>query len=43
MANKLQFAEIIGILEDERRLLVAKMSWLRRIRGRSRREKVRNE
>src|SRR6218665_534521 len=29
--------------EDERRLLVAEMSWLRRIIGRSRREKVRNE
>src|ERR1700733_15187009 len=29
--------------EDERRLLVAEMSWLRRIRGRSRREKIRNE
>ena len=29
--------------EDERKLLVALMSWLRRIIGRSRREKVRNE
>src|SRR6218665_3144550 len=29
--------------EDERRLLVAEMSWLKRIIGRSRREKVRNE
>src|ERR1700733_15508547 len=29
--------------EDERKLLVAEMSWLRRIRGRSRREKIRNE
>ena len=29
--------------EDERRLLVVEMSWLRRIRGRSRTEKVRNE
>src|SRR6218665_2664260 len=29
--------------EDERRLLVAEMSWLRGIIGRSRREKVRNE
>src|SRR6218665_3462957 len=29
--------------EDERRLLVAEMSWLRRIIGRSRREKVRSE
>src|SRR6218665_3861363 len=29
--------------EDERMLLVAEMSWLRRIIGRSRREKVRNE
>src|ERR1700733_229235 len=29
--------------EDEKRLLVAEMSWLRRIRGRSRREKIRNE
>src|SRR6218665_3085952 len=29
--------------EDERRLLVAEMSWLGRIIGRSRREKVRNE
>src|SRR6218665_2712418 len=29
--------------EDERRLLVAEMSWLRKIIGRSRREKVRNE
>src|SRR6218665_3186362 len=29
--------------EDERRLLVAEMSWLRRIIGRSRIEKVRNE
>jgi Reverse transcriptase (RNA-dependent DNA polymerase) len=29
--------------EDERRLLVAEMSWLRRIRGRSRRERIRNE
>ena len=29
--------------EDERRLLVAEMAWLRRIRGRSRRERIRNE
>ena len=29
--------------EDDRRLLVAEMSWLRRIIGRSRREKVRSE
>src|SRR6218665_1277617 len=29
--------------EDERRLLVAEMAWLRRIRGRSRRETIRNE
>ena len=29
--------------EDERRLLVAEMSWLRRILGRSRRERIRNE
>src|SRR6218665_1412303 len=29
--------------EDERRLLVEEISWLRRIIGRSRREKVRNE
>jgi len=29
--------------EDERRLLVAEMAWLRRIRGRSRRESIRNE
>src|SRR6218665_31123 len=29
--------------EDERRLLVAEMAWLRRILGRSRREKIRNE
>jgi len=29
--------------EDERRLLVAEKAWLRRIRGRSRREKIRNE
>ena len=29
--------------EDERRLLVAEIAWLRRIRGRSRREKIRNE
>src|SRR6218665_900689 len=29
--------------EDERRLLVAEMSWLRRIIGRSSRENVRNE
>jgi len=29
--------------EDERRLLVAEMVWLRRIRGRSRRERIRNE
>jgi len=29
--------------EEERRLLVAEMTWLRRIRGRSRREKIRNE
>lgn len=29
--------------EDEQRLLVAEMSWLRRIIGRSRREKIRNE
>jgi len=29
--------------EDERRLLVAEMSWLRRILGRSRRDKIRNE
>src|SRR6218665_4198991 len=27
--------------EDERRLLVAEMAWLRRIRGRSRRERIR--
>jgi len=29
--------------EDERRILVAEMAWLRRIRGRSRRERIRNE
>ena len=29
--------------EDERRLLVAEISWLRKIRGRSRRERIRNE
>ena len=29
--------------EDERRLLVAEMEWLRRIRNRSRRERIRNE
>src|SRR3984885_7608136 len=29
--------------EDERRLLVAEMSWLRRMIGRSRRERIRNE
>src|SRR6218665_3676354 len=29
--------------EDERRILVAEMSWLRRILGRSRRERIRNE
>ena len=29
--------------EDERRLLVAEMGWLRRIKGRSRRERIRNE
>src|SRR6218665_2430149 len=29
--------------EDERRILVAEMSWLRRILGRSRRNKKRNE
>ena len=29
--------------EHERRLFVAEMSWLRRIIGRSSREKVRNE
>src|ERR1700733_6906972 len=29
--------------EDERRLLVAEMSWLRRILGRSRRDRIRNE
>ena len=29
--------------EDERRLLVAEMGWLRRIRGRSKRERIRNE
>ena len=28
--------------EDERRLLVTEMSWLRRIKGRSRRERIRN-
>jgi len=29
--------------EYERRLLVAEMAWMRRIRGRSRRERIRNE
>src|SRR6218665_1632286 len=29
--------------EDERKILVAEMSWLRRILGRSRRERIRNE
>src|SRR6218665_3887160 len=29
--------------EDERRLLMAEMAWLTRIRGRSRRERMRNE
>ena len=29
--------------EDERKLLVAEMSWLRGILGKSRREKIRNE
>src|SRR6218665_2722571 len=29
--------------EDEKRLLVAEMAWLRRIRGRCRREIIRNE
>ena len=29
--------------EDERRLLVAEMSWLRRILGRGRRDRIRNE
>src|SRR6218665_2197513 len=29
--------------EDERRILVAEMSWLRRILGRSRRDRIRNE
>ena len=29
--------------EDQRRLLVAEMAWLRRIRGRSRKERIRNE
>src|SRR6218665_2699607 len=29
--------------EDETRLLVPEMAWLRRIRGRSRRERIRNE
>jgi len=29
--------------EDERRPLVAEVAWLRRIRGRSRRERIRNE
>jgi len=29
--------------EDERKILVAEMSWLRRILGRSRRDKIRNE
>ena len=28
--------------EDERRLMVTEMSWLRRIKGRSRRERIRN-
>src|SRR6218665_3503623 len=51
---KLYYALVVPVLvygsecwslrkEDERRLLVAEMSWLRRIIGRSRREKVRNE
>src|SRR6218665_4105606 len=51
---KLYYALVVTVLlygsecwslrkEDERRLLVAEMSWLRRIIGRSRREKVRNE
>src|SRR6218665_1486455 len=52
---KLYYALVVAVLlygsecwslrkEDERiRLLVAEMSWLRRIIGRSRREKVRNE
>src|SRR6218665_82304 len=51
---KLYYALVVPVLvygsecwslrkEDERRLLVADMSWLRRIIGRSRREKVRNE
>jgi len=29
--------------KDERRILVAEMSWLRRILGRSRRDRIRNE
>jgi len=29
--------------EDERRILVAEMSWLRKILGRSRRDRIRNE
>src|SRR6218665_842121 len=51
---KLYYALVVPVLqygsefwslrkEDERRLLVAEMSWLRRIIGRSRREKFRNE
>src|SRR6218665_3992460 len=51
---KLYYALVVPVLlygsecwnlskEDERRLLVADMSWLSRIIGRSRREKVRNE
>src|SRR6218665_2163026 len=51
---KLYYALVVPVLlygsecwslrkEDERILLVAEMSWLRRIIGRSRREKVRNE
>src|SRR6218665_2209584 len=52
--SKLYYALVVPVLlygsecwslrkEDEGRLLVAEMSWLRRIIGRSRREKVRNE
>ena len=51
---KLYYALVVPVLlygsecwslrkEEERRLLVAEMSWLRRIIGRSRREKVSNE